>query len=72
MATADVDTGVYAIGNDNVPEVYRPFFDNGDWVLHNFTVYGFVGLFGRRDSGPRVRVVMASLGIWEYDKKWQT
>jgi hypothetical protein len=43
MATTDVDSGVYAVGNDNVPEVYRPFFDNGDWVQHQFTVYGSWG-----------------------------
>jgi hypothetical protein len=58
MATADVDTGVYAVGNDNVPEVYRPFFDNGDWVLHSFTVYGSWGFL--------VLAILAHILVWSW------
>ncbi len=30
----------FIIGNDNVPEKYRGFFDNADWTLHNIVVQG--------------------------------
>jgi hypothetical protein len=31
---------VAEIGNDNVPEKYRPFFDNADWTIHSLVVQG--------------------------------
>ncbi|BDE05387.1 hypothetical protein WPS_06630 [Vulcanimicrobium alpinum] len=28
------------LGNDQVPDRYRAFFDNGDWSLHSLVVQG--------------------------------
>lgn len=57
MATLDPSIGgVYEIGNDQVPEVYRPFFDNGDWVQHSLTVTGSWVFF--------VVAVIAHIFVW--------
>jgi hypothetical protein len=57
MATLDPATaGVYEVGNDQVPEVYRPFFDNGDWTQHTLTVYGSWVFF--------VIAVIAHIFVW--------
>ncbi len=41
MATLETASAVvYDDENDQVPELYRSFFNNGDWVLHSFTVIG--------------------------------
>jgi light-harvesting complex 1 beta chain len=34
------DPIVYEERNDLVPEVYRDLFNNADWIVHRFTVYG--------------------------------
>ncbi len=34
------DQIVYEERNDLVPEVYRDLFNNADWIVHRFTVYG--------------------------------
>jgi hypothetical protein len=57
MAMIDPATaGVYEIGNDQVPEVYRPFFDNGDWTQHTLTVYGSWVFF--------IIAVIAHIFVW--------
>ena len=28
------------VGNDQVPDVYKDFFDNADWTIHKFVVVG--------------------------------
>jgi hypothetical protein len=40
MATVQAE---YEIANDEVPEAYRAWFDNGDWRLHGLVVQGSWG-----------------------------
>ncbi|MGP6159802.1 MAG: hypothetical protein ACLPYS_20280 [Vulcanimicrobiaceae bacterium] len=40
MATVPAE---YEIANDEVPEAYRAWFDNGDWRLHGLVVQGSWG-----------------------------
>ena len=56
MAVIEPTAGVYEIGNDQVPEVYRPFFDNGDWTQHTLTVYGSWVFF--------IIAVIAHIFVW--------
>jgi hypothetical protein len=59
MATLDPAVGsVYEIGNDQVPEVYRDFFNNADWTAHRFTVYGSWVFF--------IIAVVAHIFVWAW------
>lgn len=49
---------VYESGNDNVPEVYRDFFNNADWTIHKFVVGGSWGFF--------VVAVIAHVLVWNW------
>jgi hypothetical protein len=49
-------TGVYEVGNDQVPEAYRGFFDNADWTQHTLTVYGSWVFF--------IVAVLAHVFVW--------
>ena len=59
--------GVYEIGNDQVPEAYRDFFDNADWTQHTLMVYGSWVFFISRRPRTRLRVGLASVVGERYD-----
>lgn len=61
MATVNPTAAVYEIGNDNVPEVYRDFFNNADWTAHRFTVAGSWAFF--------IIAVIAHIFVWAW-KSW--
>jgi hypothetical protein len=59
VAVSDPSVGsVYEIGNDQVPEVYRDFFNNADWTAHRFTVYGSWVFF--------IIAVVAHIFVWAW------
>ncbi|WP_317994949.1 light-harvesting protein [Vulcanimicrobium alpinum] len=35
----------YEVDADQVPEAYRHLFNNADWTVHKFVVYGSWGFF---------------------------
>jgi light-harvesting complex 1 beta chain len=58
MASIDPALGAaqYEIDDDQVPEVYRPFFNNADWTIHRFVVYGSWAFF--------IVAVVAHIFVW--------
>ncbi len=59
MATVNPAAGtVYETGNDNVPEVYRDFFNNADWTVHKFVVAGSWAFF--------IVAVIAHILVWNW------
>lgn len=48
--------GVVEVASDQVPDVYRDFFNNADWTIHKFVVAGSWSFF--------IVAVVAHIFVW--------
>jgi hypothetical protein len=52
----EASSAVYEVGNDQVPDVFRDFFNNADWTIHKFVVAGSWSFF--------IVAVVAHITVW--------